>query len=83
VAGRKRRRAAGLTAAAGMMFTTPDVALAADAPVEEAMGHDAPVEAETAYREEGDEMAELITQLREDAPEELDPLFDTLADVFL
>jgi hypothetical protein len=83
VAGRRRRRAAGLTAAAGMMLTAPDVAFAADGPVDGAAHHGAPVGAEAAFSEDSDEMAELITQLREDSPAELDPMFDALVDVFL
>jgi hypothetical protein len=93
VARRSTRRAAGLTAAAGMMLTAPDPALAQDCPVEEAGSranpdgveatHSEATHSGTAHSEDADEMAELITQLREDAPVELDPLFDALEDVLL
>lgn len=80
MARRRTRQAAGITAAASMMLGTPGTALAQDTPTEAAHGG---VGAEAPHSEKSDELAELITQMREDSPTDLDPLFDTLEEMLL
>jgi hypothetical protein len=80
VAHRRTRQAAGITAAASMMLGTPGTALAQDTPTEAAPGG---AGVEVPHSEASDGLAELITQLREDSPPDLDPLFDTLEELLL
>jgi hypothetical protein len=80
VARRRTRQAAGITAAASMVLGTPGAAMAQDTSDDHAHGRDG---VEATHSEESDELAELITQMREDSPPDLDPLFDALEEMLL
>jgi hypothetical protein len=77
---RRTRQAAGITAAASMMLGAPGTALAQATSTGDAPGVGA---VEAPHREESDELAELITQMREEASPDLDPLFDALEELLL